>query len=399
VTRNKFLARSAESPYNLAMASVVETAPLVLNVGVVLTAAATMGFAARKLGLPSVIGYLATGLLVSPFTPGFVADNNQLALLADIGVVLLLFEVGIELDLKRISREYRALLWGVPTQMGIGMLIGTPIFLWMGIPIFGALLLSLSIAMSSSVVIVNITRSPRRTTDTQTEEALLGWSLVQDIVGVAAAAIILTLFGSSNSSIFVAVGGLVLFGAVAFVASRILPIVLRAVRWDKDFFLIYSVAFGLVLASLGTVVFDIPMALAGFVAGLAINNSRDSEEVRKAILPFRDLFAVLFFVVIGTLIQPSLFTNSWRFALLILGLMILLKTLPTMGLARISRLKVKPIRLGIGVSQIGEFSFVLGSLAYAEKIISVYQYTGLLMAVVLSIMASTILVRRAPKRA
>jgi CPA2 family monovalent cation:H+ antiporter-2 len=381
------------------MASVVETAPLVLNVGVVLTAAATMGFAARKLGLPSVIGYLVTGLLVSPFTPGFVADNNQLALLADIGVVLLLFEVGIELDLKRISRQYRALLWGVPTQMGIGMLIGTPIFLWMGVPIFGALLLSLSIAMSSSVVIVNITRSPRRTTDTHTEEALLGWSLVQDIVGVAAAAIILTLFGSSNSSIFVAVGGLVLFGAVAFVASRILPIVLRAVRWDKDFFLIYSVAFGLVLASLGTVVFDIPMALAGFVAGLAINNSRDSEEVRKAILPFRDLFAVLFFVVIGTLIQPSLFTNSWRFALLILGLMILLKTLPTMGLARISRLKVKPIRLGIGVSQIGEFSFVLGSLAYAEKVISVYQYTGLLMAVVLSIMASTILVRRAPKRA
>ena len=381
------------------MASIVETAPLVLNVGVVLTAAATMGFAARKLGLPSVIGYLVTGLLVSPFTPGFVAENNQLALLADIGVVLLLFEVGIELDLKRISRQYRALLWGVPTQMGIGMLIGTPIFLWMGIPIFGALLLSLSIAMSSSVVIVNITRSPRRVTDTQTEEALLGWSLVQDIVGVAAAAIILTLFGNSNSSVFVAVGGLVLFGAVAFVASRILPIVLRAVRWDKDFFLIYSVSFGLVLASLGTVVFEIPMALAGFVAGLAINNSRDSEEVRKAILPFRDLFAVLFFVVIGTLIQPALLSSSWRFALLILGLMILVKTLPTMGIARISSLKVKPMRLGIGVSQIGEFSFVLGSLAYSQDAISVYQYTGLLMAVVLSIMASTILVRRAPKRA
>jgi CPA2 family monovalent cation:H+ antiporter-2 len=381
------------------MASIVETAPLVLNVGVVLTAAATMGFVARKLGLPSVIGYLVTGLIVSPFTPGFVAENNQLALLADIGVVLLLFEVGIELDLKRISREYRALLWGVPTQMVIGMVVGTPIFLWLGIPIYGALLLSLSIAMSSSVVIVNITRSPRRVTDTQTEEALLGWSLIQDIVGVAAAAIILTLFGSSNSSVFVAVGGLVLFGAVAFVASRILPIVLRAVRWDKDFFLIYSVAFGLVLASLGTVVFDIPMALAGFVAGLAINNSRDSEEVRKAILPFRDLFAVLFFVVIGTLIQPSLFTNSWRFALLILGLMILVKTLPTMGIARISSLKVKPMRLGIGVSQIGEFSFVLGSLAYSQEAISVYQYTGLLMAVVFSIMASTILVRRAPRRA
>ena len=117
------------------MASIVDTAPLVLNVGVVLTAAATMGYAARRLGLPSVIGYLLTGLLVSPFTPGFVADNSQLALLADIGVVLLLFELGIELDLKRISREYRSLLWGVPTQLALGMIVGTPIFLWLGVPI------------------------------------------------------------------------------------------------------------------------------------------------------------------------------------------------------------------------------------------------------------------------
>ena len=85
----------------------VETAPLILDVGIVLTVAATMGFAARKLGLPTVLGYLLTGLLVSPFTPGFVADENQLALLADIGVVLLLFEVGVEIDLRRIRREQK----------------------------------------------------------------------------------------------------------------------------------------------------------------------------------------------------------------------------------------------------------------------------------------------------
>lgn len=381
------------------MASIVDTAPLVLNVGVVLTAAATMGYGARRLGLPSVIGYLLTGLLVSPFTPGFVADNSQLALLADIGVVLLLFEVGIELDLKRISREYKFLFWGVPTQMAFGMIVGTAIFLCLGVPIYGALLLSLSIAMSSSVVIVNITRSPRRATDTATEEALLGWSLVQDIVGVAAAAMILTLYGSGDSTVIGAIGGLVAFGAIAIAASRLLPIVLRAVRWDHDFFLIYSVSFGLVLAALGTVVFDIPMALAGFVAGVAINNSRDSEAVRKAILPFRDLFAVLFFVVIGTLIQPSLLADSWRFALLILGLMIFLKTLPIIALVKISKMKVKPIRLGIGVSQIGEFSFVLGSLAYSAEVISISEYTGLLLAVVLTIMASTVLVRQAPKKA
>ena len=381
------------------MASIVETAPLVLNVGVVLTAAATMGFAARKLGLPSVIGYLLTGLLVSPFTPGFVADNNQLALLADIGVVLLLFEVGIELDLRKVTREQKGLLWGVPTQMVVGIAIGTPVFLWLGIPIFGALLLSLSIAMSSSVVIVNITRSPRRATDTYTEESLLSWSLLQDIFGVAAAAIILTLFGAGDKTIAQAIGGLVGFGLLAIAASKILPIVLRAVRWDSDFFLIYSVAFGLVLAALGTVVFGIPMALAGFVAGLAINQSRDTEEVRKAILPFRDLFAVLFFVVIGTLIEPSQLSKAWPFAALVLAMLVILKTVPTILIARIGRLKAKPYHLGVGVSQIGEFSFVLGSLAFSQGAISRPQFTGLLLAVVLSIMTSTILVRKSFSKA
>ena len=381
------------------MASIVETAPLVLNVGVVLTAAATMGFAARKLGLPSVIGYLVTGLLVSPFTPGFVADNNQLALLADIGVVLLLFEVGIELDLRKLTREQKGLLWGVPAQMGFGLLVGTPIFLWLGIPIFGALLMSLSIAMSSSVVIVNITRSPRRATDTPTEEALLGWSLMQDVVGVAMAAVILALFGAGESSLLIAIGGLLGFGIIAIGASRILPRVLRAVRWEKDLFLIYSVSFGLVLAALGTVVFGIPMALAGFVAGLAINQSRDTEEVRKVILPFRDLFAVLFFVVIGTLIAPQELAAAWPFALLVLTLMILLKTLPTLALAKIAKMNVRPTQLGVGVSQIGEFSFVLGSLAFAEDVITRSQFTGLLVAVVLSITASTILIRRPIKHA
>jgi CPA2 family monovalent cation:H+ antiporter-2 len=379
------------------MASIVETAPLVLNIGVVLGAAATMGFAARKVGLPSVIGFLATGLLVSPFTPGFVADNNQLALLADIGIVLLLFEVGIELDLRKISREQRSLLWGVPTQMGFGLLVATPIFLFVGVPVFGALLLALSIAMSSSVVIVNITRSPRRRTDTTTEEALLGWSLIQDLVGVAAAAVILTFFGSTDKSLLLSIGGLFAFVAIAIVASKILPQVLQAVRWDRDLFLIYSVSFGLVLAALGTVVFDIPMALAGFVAGLAINKSSDTEDVRKAILPFRDLFAVLFFVVIGTLIQPSEVLEAAPFAALIILLMTLLKTLPTILLVRWGRMKAKGSLMGIGVSQIGEFSFVLGSLAFAEEVISRSQYTALLLAVVISITGSTILVRRAPK--
>jgi len=373
---------------------VVDSAPLVLDVGIVLLAAATLGFGARRIGLPSVAGYLLTGLLVSPFTPGFVADGNQLSLLADIGVVLLLFEVGIEIDLKRISREQRYLFWSVPTQLAIGMVIGTPIFLYMDVPMLGALLLSLSIAMSSSVVIVNITRSPRRKTDTITEEAMLGWSVMQDVVGVALAAIILATFGNSDRPLPIALGGLVGFALIAYISSKILPFILRKVRWEKDLFLIYSVSIGLVLAAMGTVVFGIPMALAGFVAGLAINQSKDTEDVRKAILPFRDLFAVLFFVVIGSLIRPDQLDTSWLFALLVLILMVLLKTLPTALLVKASGIRVRPIQLGVGISQIGEFSFVLGSLAFKEGLITADQFNGLLIAVVISILGSTLLVRK-----
>ena len=378
------------------MASIVETAPLVLDVGVVLTVAATMGFLARKIGLPSVMGYLLTGLVVSPFTPGFVADNNQLALLADIGVVLLLFEVGIEIDLRRISREQKALIWGVPAQVAIGLLIGTPVFLWLGIPALGALLLALSVAMSSSVVIVNITRSPRRTTDTSTEDALLGWSVVQDVVGVTTAAVILALFGAGDKPLPIAIGGLFGFAFIAMAASKMLPKLLQLVRWEKDLFLIYSVSIGLVLAAMGTVVFGIPMALAGFVAGLAINQSKDTEEVRKAILPFRDLFAVLFFVVIGSLIEPGQIGKAWPFALLLLVMMVVLKSLPTALLSKMGKMNVKRLQFAIGISQIGEFSFVLGSLAYSQEALTQSQYTGVLLAVVISIMGSTLLARRVP---
>ena len=377
---------------------VVDTAPLVLDVGIVLLGAATMGFAARKAGLPAVVGYLLTGLFVSPFTPGYVADYDQLALLADIGVVLLLFEVGIEIDLRRIRREQKALIWGVPAQVAIGMAIGTPVFLFLDISLLGALLLSLSIAMSSSVVIVNITRSSRRKTDTDTEEALLGWAVMQDVTGVTVAAIILALFGTSDRSLPLALGGIVGFVAVAYLAAKLIPMILRLVRWEKDLFLIFSVAIGLTLAALGTVVFGIPMALAGFVAGLSINQSRDTDDVRKAILPFRDLFAVLFFVIIGSLIEPALISKALPFALLIIAIVVIGKSLPVVLLAKIGKLKANPFQMGAGVGQVGEFSFVLGSIAYSQGAIDRGQFVGVLMAVVISIIASVLLVRVRPTK-
>lgn len=379
------------------MASVVETAPLVLDVGAVLLVAATSGLIARKVGLPAIVGYLVAGLLVSPFTPGFVADSQQIALLADIGVVLLLFEVGIEIDLGRIKREHGSLLWAAPVQVFLGTLVGTLVFLAVGIPLYGAALLALSLAMSSSVVIVNITRSRRRTTSVATEEALLGWSVLQDVTGVALAAFVIAILGDTGESPVRSVIGLLGFAVLAFVASKLLPSLLRLIRWESDLFLIYSVAFGLSIAALGTVLFDIPMALASFVAGLAINQSSDTDDVRKAVLPFRDLFQVLFFVVIGTLVEPALIVEALPFAALLIALMVLLKTLPALLFAHYGHIGDSSAQLSVGLSQVGEFSFVLGSTALAAGVLSKTQFTGVLLAVIVSIIASTLAVRRASR--
>jgi CPA2 family monovalent cation:H+ antiporter-2 len=379
------------------MASVVDTAPLVLDVGAVLLVAATSGLIARKVGLPAIVGYLVTGLLVSPFTPGFVADSQQIAILADIGVVLLLFEVGIEIDLRRIKKEHGALLWAAPVQVLLGTIVGTFVFLAIDIPLFGAALLALSLAMSSSVVIVNITRSRRRTTSVATEEALLGWSVLQDVTGVALAAFVIAILGDTGESPVRSVIGLLGFGLLAFIASKVLPSLLKLIRWEKDLFLIYSVAFGLSIAAIGTVVFGIPMALASFVAGLAINQSSDTDDVRKAVLPFRDLFQVLFFVVIGSLVEPDLIVDALPFAGLLIALMVLLKTLPALLFAHYGDIGDSSAQLSVGLSQVGEFSFVLGSAALAAGVLTKIQFTGVLLAVICSIVISTLAVRRASR--
>ena len=379
------------------MASVVDTAPLVLDVGAVLLVAATSGLLARKVGLPAIVGYLLTGLLVSPFTPGFVADSQQIAILADIGVVLLLFEVGIEIDLRRIRKEHGAILWASPTLVFLGTIAATPIFMGLGLSLYGSALIALSIAMSSSVVIVNITRSRRRTTSVATEDALLGWSVLQDITGVALAAFIIAILGDSGENPIQSVLGLVGFGIAAYVASKLLPYLLRVIRWESDLFLIYSVAIGLFIAALGTVVFGIPMALASFVAGLAINQNRDTDQVRKAVLPFRDLFQVLFFVVIGSLVEPALIKDALPFAGAILGVMVLIKTIPAFLLSRFKQVADNAAQLAVGLSQVGEFSFVLGSAALAAGAITKVQFTGVLLAVIVSIIISTLAVRRASR--
>ncbi len=375
-------------------ARVVETsARLVLDVGLVLLLAAGAGWAARRVGLPAIVGYLGAGLAVSPFTPGYVADRDQITFLADVGVVLLLFEVGIEVDLGRIRREARSLLAIAPLQVLLTTAVGWAAFGATGSPPLGAALLGLSVALSSSVVVVNITRSRRRTTDRETERALLGWSVVQDVAGVSIAAIILALFGVNGRSAAEALGGLAVFAVLAVGAAWLLPMILRRLRSEHDLFLIVSVASGLTLAAIGSVLFGIPMALAAFVAGLAIGEGHDAAEARRRLLPFRDVFAVLFFVALGSLLDPAALPAALPYLGLVLGLVVVAKTLPIAALARLARLPGRPVQLALGLSQVGEFGFVLASLGVSADVVSRERFTAVIATVVLTTAGSAILAR------
>jgi CPA2 family monovalent cation:H+ antiporter-2 len=372
---------------------VEHTAGPILEIGVLLLAAVVAGWVARRISLPAVVGYLAVGIFVSPFTPGYVADHDQLQLLADLGVVLLLFEVGIEVDIRRIHDEQRGLLVAAPAQTLLTTAAGAVVLLITGLDPIAATLIGLSIAMSSSVVIVNITKSRRRTTDRATEDALLGWSALQDSTGVALAAVLLALLGSGGRPLDQAAIGIVAFVVLAVVVARVLPAVLRALRTEHDLFLIVSVASGLSLAGVGSATFGVPLALAAFVGGLAVPERAAAAEARRRLLPFRDVFAVLFFVAIGTLIEPSALRNGLGWLVVFLALIVAAKVAVAYVLARLARLPARPVQLAVGLGQIGEFSFVLGSAAAAAGAITHERYVALVAAVAISIAVSTVVVR------
>ena len=369
------------------------TAGPILEIGVLLLGAVVAGWLARRLGLPAILGYLALGIVVSPFTPGYVADRDQLQLLADLGVVLLLFEVGIEVDILRIRSEQRGLVLAAPLQVVITTAASAAALAIAGLQPVPAALIGLSIALSSSVVIVNITRSRRRTTDRSTEDALLGWSALQDTTGVAIAAVLLALLGVGGRPLDQAALGIVAFIALAVAVARLLPVVLRGLRAEHDLFLIVSVATGLALAGAGSELFGVPLALAAFVGGLAVTESADAAEARRRLLPFRDLFAVLFFVAIGTLIQPDALVRGAGWLALFLGLIVGTKVVVAWALARAARLQVRPAQVAVGLGQVGEFSFVLGSAAVAAGAIAHDTYVALVAAVAVSIAVSTVVVR------
>jgi CPA2 family monovalent cation:H+ antiporter-2 len=370
-----------------------ETAVPILELGAVFLAAAVFGYFSRRIGLPAVIGYLLVGLVAFQLLPeNSKPDEEQVRLLADVGVVLLLFEVGIELDVGRLRREHRSLLAASPLQILTTTAIAAAVLTFMGQPLEVAMVLGLCVAMSSSVVVVNITRSITRRTNKATEMSLLGWSLLQDLTGVILGAFLLAIWGAGERDPLEALIGLGLFSLLAVIAARIFPALLGRLRAFPDLFLLVSIAAGLIGAGIGAVIFGIPLALAAFVAGLVIADSPMAGEARRRLLPFRDVFAVLFFVSVGSLLDPDALLGGLQWVFVFVALMVVAKTGVIYLFAGLGDLE-RPSQIATGLSQLGEFSFVLVSVLYAAGDVSPELYAGLLATITLTIGASAIAVR------
>lgn len=360
----------------------------------VLLLAVGAGSLARRLGLPAVLGYLAAGLVVSPFTPGYAVDRTQLQVLADVGVVLLLFEVGIEVNPLRLGREHKAVLWAAPVQVIVTTLATGGGAYLLGVSIAGSALIGLAIALSSSVVVVNITRSRRRTTNPATEATLLSWSVMQDMTGVAFALVLLASLGMADRPPAEAAALILAFIVLASAAAWLLPRLLHRLHSEHDLFLLLSVGSGLALAGLGARYFGVPLALAAFVAGLAVGESPAAAEARRRILPFRDLFAVLFFVSLGSLIDPSAIPGALPWLAFLLAAVAIAKMVPLFLLSRLAKIPdVRPWQMAVGLGQIGEFSFVLASIVLGRALIPSTLFNAVLAAVVVTIAIATTLVK------
>ena len=375
------------------------TAVPVLEIGGVLLVAGVAGVIARRIGLPAVVGYLLVGLLIGPFTPGYVADKHQIEVLADVGVILLLFEVGIELDLRSLGSEPRGILIAVPLQVALITLIGALAAMAFGVAPLGAVTLGFVAALSSSIVVVNISRSRKRTTDPATERAMVVWSILQDVVTLVGATVLAVAIAPSGRSPLVALLGVIVFIAVAAAIQLwVVPRLLAAVREQADAFLILAVSAALATAGLGAVAFGVPTALAAFVAGVLFSLRPVAQEARREVLPFRDLFAVLFFVAIGTLVDPAALAREPGWLALFIGL-VGVKALVVALVATAFGIPARRAQLGVGLAQIGEFSFVVLGLGVAAGVITSNQSSAALAAAALTIAGSAVVVRLFPRRA
>jgi monovalent cation:H+ antiporter-2, CPA2 family len=366
---------------------------LELTLLVALGAALVLGAIAHRLGVPPMIGYVAAGLAVGPFTPGVVAEQEDVLALADIGVALLMFSIGLQFSLDELRSVGIRILAGTPVQVAVTMAIGTATGLALGWPLIEALFIGGAVAVCSPVVLVKVA-GERALQTTAYGRTALGVSIVQDLVTVVLV-VALSALGSREDE---GIGGLLLRGGVAigFVAllivagSRLLPRLLAMIAGlrSRELFVI-----GVAVVAIGTAfaasALGVSVALGAFVAGLALADSDLADSVLGEIVPLRELFSTFFFVSIGILLDPGAILAAWPVVLALLLIVTLGKAIPISILARLDGQRPSSaLRAGALIGQSGEFSFVLASTGLALGAVRADSFSLAMGAVVISILTA-----------
>ena len=373
----------------------------ILNLGVAVLAALLCGAIAARLRQPTVVGYIVAGVLIGPFTPGFVGDQEQITILADIGVVLLLFALGVQFPLRDLVAVRRVAVGAGITQIVVTTGIGAVAAGALGFDLRSAFVMGAMLAISSTIVVIKILQE-RGELEAAHGRALVGWMIVQDLATILVAAMLPAIAGGDPvGPLVLAAGRVLLFLGLAYVVgTRVLPALFRVVArlGSSELFLLAVIGTALVAAVTSSAVFGLGLALGAFVAGLLIAESELSYQAVAEIVPFRDLFAVLFFVSVGMLVDPASMAAQAGLVLVFVVIAVGVKGLLSAALARLFGLPTRSaIILGAVLAQVGEFSFILAERALSLDILTKSAYDVLLGTAVISIVATPFAVRGAEK--
>lgn len=371
------------------------------DIALILVAAFLGGIIAQRLGLPLILGYIAAGIFVGPNTGGLtVSQAHDIELLAEIGVALLLFAIGLHFPLSALAPVKRVALIGTSIQLGLTIAFGYGIGQFLGLGWEEAVWFGALISLSSTAVVLK-TLTEQGVLNTLASRTIIGMLIVQDIAVVPLLILLpeLSNVGEGLSRLGVAVLQAAGFVAVmALLGVRVLPwLMARIVGWgSRELFLISVVAVGLGVGY-GTYLFGLSFAFGAFVAGMVLSQSEYSHQALADIAPLRDVFAMLFFVSVGMLIDPAFLWREAGTVLLIVLLVFLFKGGLFAGITRAFGYgNIAPFAVGFGLFQVGEFSFVLARVGIGTEAISERVYSIVLTTAVITMALTPFAIRLAP---
>ncbi len=373
--------------------------PVITTLATALGLALIMGFIAIKLKLPTIVGYLLAGVILGPFTPGFVANTNIAAEFAEIGVMLLMCGVGLNFALENLKETRKIALPGALLQITVATGLGALLALYWGWEIKSALVFGLALSVASTVVLIRALES-HNMLGTLNGQIAIGWLIIEDIAMVIAL-VYLPFIGYSNG-IERAGHNLQIEFVLALTVLKILSFIalmLLIGRWllpkllfqinktgSRELFTLCVIAVAVSVAFCAATLFGVSLALGAFFAGMILRESRFSQRAQNESLPFRDAFAVLFFVAVGMLFNPHIFIEHPFRVLAVVGIIIIGKSIAATLFVLAFRYPLNTaLTVSASLAQIGEFSFILAGHGVSLKLLPEEGRTLILAGALISI--------------